>query len=227
MSTVQHLDVEYPESDGKPMGETDLHIDWTIRLRQVLKHRYRDQNVYVGSDMLLYYAEGTPSQFVVPDEFVVLDCEPHRRRVFQTWVEKRVPNVVIEITSRSTRREDETFKPRYYQEMGVQELFLYDPSGDYLRPPLQGKRLVDGVYQPITEKPTGLECQQLGLWFRLDGEDLQLVDTQTGAIQLTGEEAAERARSAEETARIAEQSARSVAEARVRELEEELRRRSS
>jgi len=29
MSLVQTVDqIEYPESDGKPMGETDLHRDW-------------------------------------------------------------------------------------------------------------------------------------------------------------------------------------------------------
>lgn len=32
MSLVQTIDqIEYPESDGKPIGETDVHIDWMIR----------------------------------------------------------------------------------------------------------------------------------------------------------------------------------------------------
>ncbi len=34
MSLIQTVDqIEYPETDGQPMGETDLHIDWLIRLR--------------------------------------------------------------------------------------------------------------------------------------------------------------------------------------------------
>jgi Uma2 family endonuclease len=110
VTSTDNQAIDYPESDGKPIGETDWHIDWTLRLRDMLKYRYRDQRVYVGSDLLLYYHEGVPRDFVVPDGFVVLDCDPKKRRVFKTWEEKRVPNVVFEFTSASTRRSDEFFK---------------------------------------------------------------------------------------------------------------------
>jgi hypothetical protein len=41
MSLVQTIDqIEYPESDGRPMGETDIHIDWMIRIRDILRYRY-------------------------------------------------------------------------------------------------------------------------------------------------------------------------------------------
>ncbi len=33
--------INNPESDGEPLGETDLHIHWIIRLRDLLKFRYR------------------------------------------------------------------------------------------------------------------------------------------------------------------------------------------
>ena len=95
-------EIEYPESDGRPMGETDLHRDWMIRLLDMLKYRYRGQRVYVASDLLVYYQEGDPKRYVVPDEFVVLDCEPGRRRTFKIWEEGKVPNVVIEVTSKGT-----------------------------------------------------------------------------------------------------------------------------
>ncbi len=74
-------EIEYPESDGVPMGETDLHRDWIIRILDILRYRYRGQHVYVASDLLVYYDEGIPRHFVVPDNFVVLDCDPGRRRV--------------------------------------------------------------------------------------------------------------------------------------------------
>ncbi len=171
--------IEYPESDGRPMGETDWHIEWTLRLRELLKHRYRGQNVYVASDLLVYYNEGVLQDYVVPDGFVVLDCSAQRRRIFQTWKEQRVPNVVFEFTSKSTRRTDEVFKPRIYAEIGVAEYFLYDPvtpqkrgqapiakwpagccallvpdpfsaQDEYLKPCLQGYRLVgEGTYVRI------------------------------------------------------------------------------
>lgn len=70
--TIQN-EIEYPESDGKPMGETDLHRDWMVRLLEIFRQRYAGQRVYIASDLLVYYVEGTPSKFVVPDCFVVLD----------------------------------------------------------------------------------------------------------------------------------------------------------
>ncbi len=170
------------------MGETDWHIEWTLRLRELLKYRYRNQNVYVASDLLLFYHEGVPQEFVVPDGFVVLDCSPHRRRSFQTWNEQRVPNVVFEFTSKSTCRADEVFKPRVYAEIGVPEYFLYDPQDESLNPCLQGFRLAgEGRYVRIAPNSDGgLECQQLGLVLELDRErSLVLRDSASGEPLLT------------------------------------------
>ena len=39
----------YPETDGKSMGETDVHIDALIYLREALKDSFREApQVYVG-----------------------------------------------------------------------------------------------------------------------------------------------------------------------------------
>ncbi|MDA0672202.1 MAG: Uma2 family endonuclease [Cyanobacteria bacterium] len=54
---------------------------------------------------------------------------------------------VLEITSRSTKRQDEVEKPRLYASLGVQEYFQYDPTADDLNPQLQGAQLADGTYQ--------------------------------------------------------------------------------
>ena len=180
--------IEYPESDGRPMGETDWHIEWTLRLRELLKYRYQGQNVYVASDLLVYYHEGVPQDYIVPDGFVVLDCSPHRRRIFQTWKEQRVPNVVFEFTSKSTCRSDEVFKPRVYAESGVPEYFLYDPQDEYLTPCLQGYRLAaEGKYVRIDSNMDGhLECQQLGITLEIAADRaLILRDTASGEALLT------------------------------------------
>jgi hypothetical protein len=64
--------IYYPESDGKPMGETDVHIDALIYLREALRDYFRDDpQVYVAGNMLLYYEEGNPAACVAPDVFVV------------------------------------------------------------------------------------------------------------------------------------------------------------
>jgi Uma2 family endonuclease len=241
MSLFQTLDqdVEYPESDGQPMGETDLHIEWIIQIRDILRWRYRGQRVYVASNLLLYYEEGMPHRFVVPDGFVVLDCDPGRRRVYKLWAEGKAPDVVFEVTSLGTKREDEVRKPQTYAEIGVREYFVYDPSAEYLTPPLQGFRRAESGYQRIAAAEDGsLVCAPLGLRLSLDGESLVFSDLETGESQLSEAESertarkaeqakrkAEQAkRKAEQAKRQAEQTRREAAEARVAELEEELRR---
>ena len=221
MSLIQTVDqIEYPESDGKPMGETDLHIDWMIRIRDILRWRYRRQRVYVASNLLVYYEEGEPSKFVVPDDFVVTDCEPGRRRTFKIWEEGKAPDVVFEVTSRSTKREDQAFKPQIYARIGVREYFLYDPGSEYLNPPLQGFRLEKGDYRRIQPDEHGaLGCERLGITLRLDKGSLVMNDARTGQVLPTEAEAKEAAREAAE--------ARAVElEAEVQRLRERLKRKT-
>jgi Uma2 family endonuclease len=184
------LPVEYPETDGRPMGETDLHIEWMIRVRDMLKYRYRDQQVYVAANLLLYFQEGDPSRFVVPDTMVVKDCQPGRRRTFKIWEEGRSPNAVFEITSRGTKSEDLHFKPQIYAQIGVVEHFLYDPTAEYLRPPLQGRRLTATGFEPIAPDAAGrVLSSELGLWLHLEDGDLVLTDAVTGERLPTAAEA--------------------------------------
>jgi Uma2 family endonuclease len=193
MSLVQTVDqIEYPESDGKPMGETDLHRDWMFHILELLRYRYRGQRVYVASDLLVYYQEGNPSKFVVPDDFVVLDCEPGRRRTFKIWEEGKGPDVVFEVTSRGSRREDQTFKPQIYATLHVKEYFLFDPTSDYLKPPLQGFRLGKRGYRRIRADDSGaIACTTLDIRLHLEDGVLVLLDAPTGERLRTRAEAAE------------------------------------
>jgi Uma2 family endonuclease len=226
------FDIEYPESDGRPMGETDLHRDLMVRILELFRWRYRNERVYVASDLLVYYQEGDPKKFVVPDDFVVLNCEPGQRRTFKIWEEGRVPDVVFEVTSRSSRTADQVHKPRVYARIGVQEYFLYDPTSDYLDVPLQGFRLGEGgKYNRIEADTDGsLHCETLGLALRLVDQQLQMFDRQTGERLRTAVEAGDEARQAAERAlRVSEdarqvaEDARRAAESRAAQLELELK----
>jgi Uma2 family endonuclease len=206
---------EYPETDGRPMGETDLHIEWMIRIRDILRWRYRDvPRVYVASNLIIYYEQGSPGKYVVPDDFVVLDCDPHRRRNYKLWEEGKAPDVVFEVTSHGSKREDQISKPRKYARIGVREYFLYDPGAEYLDPPLQGFRLEGRDYQRIQpDEQGGLKCERLRITLRREGEDLVLYDTGNGEVLLTEAEAERRARETEQSAREVEQAARQVEQA--------------
>ncbi|HVR98545.1 MAG TPA: Uma2 family endonuclease, partial [Thermoanaerobaculia bacterium] len=177
-------DVEYPESDGQPLGETGFHVDEMFDLLAAFRARFRGvPDVYVGGNMFLYYEEGNPRAVICPDVFVALGVSAEQRRIYKLWEEGRPPCLVIEITSDSTRREDLYRKKDCYARLGVDEYFLHDPLGDYLKPPIQGLRLVDGRYQPIEPGPDGsLESLATGVVIQQEGKGLRLTEVSTGKL---------------------------------------------
>ena len=196
--------IDYPESDGEPMAETDTHRDlMTDALLHPLKERYRDDpNVYVSGNLFLYYEEGDPSAVVAPDVFVVFGVPDHQRRIYKLWEEDRAPDVVFELTSERTYREDLSDKRLIYEELGVREYFLFDPLEDYLRPPLQGFRLKDSYFvavmpQSWDEGEWQIQSRVLGLTLRSDGSSLRLYDPEQERYLLTRSEEAEARRQAE------------------------------
>ncbi|MFO0966465.1 MAG: Uma2 family endonuclease [Gemmataceae bacterium] len=132
--------VDYPTSDGKPMAETGLHRDQMIDSIRTLEHRYKDQgNVYVSGNLLIYYERGNKRKHVAPDTFVVFGVPKRKRLCYLTWEEGKFPDVLIEITSNTTKREDiKTKKDIYRTIFKAKEYILFDPTGDYLKPRLLG-----------------------------------------------------------------------------------------
>lgn len=236
----------YPESDGKPVGETDVHRQEILDLIAALSEYFRaDMQVYVSGNLMFYYEEGVPASVVAPDVFVVRGVPKRQRRTYKLWQEGVPPAIVLEISSRSTRLEDLGTKRALYAMLGVAEYVLFDPLGEYLVPALQGFRLVGGEYVRIEPEQDGaLVSQALGMRLVPEGGRLALFEIDTGARVLRPHEeaaarraeaaarrAAEDARRAEaaarrtaEDARQAEAAARQVAEARADALAAELER---
>ena len=99
-------EIDYPESDGEPMAETDSHLTLIAYLLAMLRSFFESREVYVGGNMLMYYEEGDPTQCVAPDLFVVFNTTPERRRSWFIWKENKAPDVIFEFTSKSTRLQD-------------------------------------------------------------------------------------------------------------------------
>ena len=220
-SVVSHT-IVYPCSDGQPMGESDLHIACMSYVLHALKRHFEKHlgaEVYVSANSFLYYEQGNPRAVVAPDVFVVTGVPSHLRDSYLLWKEPKGPDFVLEVTSASTRREDERRKREVYAALGVREYFLYDPRGEYLAPPLQGFRLRQGEYRPlpaVTALPEGSAAaysEVLGLELRDRREErmLRLHDPAAGQDLLTYRES-ERAREAEASARREESVARRAAE---------------
>src|SRR5262249_42551464 len=137
--------------DGKPMAESDLHADVMVYCKTALRLHFADQpDVYVSGNNFVYFEQGNPQAVVSPDCYVVFGVGMRFRDTYQVWKEGgKLPDVVIEITSKKTRKDDVTRKAPLYARLEVGEYIQFDPTGDYLSPPLQGQKLVNGQYEPI------------------------------------------------------------------------------
>ena len=214
--TSADREVDYPTSDGKPMGETDLHRQDMMDVIQVLEERFAaDPNVYVTGNLLLFYERNNRRRHVSPDVFVVrgVPQAPPRRLLPRSGRNReKGPDFVIEITSKTTKGEDH--RPRsgrlFIRDiLKVPEYFQFDPREDYLKPPMQGHRLIDGEYVPIEPIEGRIPSDVLELHLERQGTTLRLYDPVTRQCLLTPTEGRQRA----EAEQVREAEARQRAEA--------------
>lgn len=229
MTTTPHLslnlddaDIDYPESDGKPMAESDYQRPYIAYGTEVLNIFFADRpDVYVSGNVLIYYEEGNPRASIAPDVFVVFNRPKGKRTSYKVWQEdNQYPDFVLEITSKSTVSEDQGTKRGLYAFWGVSEYFQYDPSADYLEPQLQGYHLANGNYFPLpgTPLPEGglsITSNVLGLALHLEQGELRFYNPAMGEKLLSHAEA--------EAARQSAAAAQQTAEARAERLAARLR----
>jgi Uma2 family endonuclease len=184
-------EVYYPSEERKKMGETDYqHIQISI-LEQMLRLFFTDRkDVYLASDLIVYYEEGNPNRRFAPDLMVCFGTENKMRRTFKIWEEKTVPQVVIEVVSKETWQRDVTVKRRLYERLGVTEYFVIDPEYKYLPSPLFAYRLEFGelVRQSVENKR--IFSQTLGLELVDTGKDFRLFNPETKEFLKTAVELA-------------------------------------
>lgn len=209
--------VDYPDSDGQPVAETDFQRIPLWYANDALARHFRDRhNVYVSANMFVYFEEGNPKAVVAPDVFVVLGAPNHKRRSYKVWEEPKGPDFVLKITSHSTRSADQGPKRRICEELGVWEYWQFDPTGDYLDPPLRGQRRIANrfVELPVRTSANGTlsgRSEVLGLDLRVADRRLRFHDPKTGQDLPSSEELEDRVEQQAEALR--------AAEARVAELE--------
>jgi Uma2 family endonuclease len=215
----------YPSSDGEPLAESYDHLYAILTILEVLRVYLIGQRATVLADQYLYYVEGNPQRRVAPDVMVIFNVEPGGRDNYKIWVEGEVPQVVFEVTSPSTRSQDEVQKKALYAELGVTEYWQFDPRGEWIDGQLRGYRLQNDLdvvapaeqrpfYVPITDncsQPLNLRLtveNKLVVFYRLDnGDRLLLPGELVDALQAT-----EAARQSSEAARQAAEAARQAAE---------------
>ncbi len=153
-----------PCEDGEPM-ETEYHYSQMVLLKECLQNYFKDQEVYVGANMFVYYSEQQVKNddFKGPDVFVVLKASKRMRKSWVVWEEGKGPDVVIELLSESTKKNDLLNKKEVYQnKLKVPEYYYFSP----LSFEWSGFRLEDGVYVDIEpDDEARLKSGKLGLYF--------------------------------------------------------------
>ena len=154
-----------------------------VDLLEILSDHFADDPmVYVSADLLIYYEEGDPEQTRSRRTFS--SCEVSRsdhRDNYLIWEEGKGPDLVIELTSKHRRHEDQKKFELYRDVLKVPELFPIDPSGGYFDSPLRGFRWSESGYVPIEPgRGPGLHSEVLGLNLAREGYALRLFDPTTG-----------------------------------------------
>ena len=193
--------VAYPESDGKPMAETEAHRDLMIDFILILKDYFENQeDVCVSGNMLMYYEEGNPKKVVAPDVFVAFGVEKKQRRTYRTWEEGHTPDFVLEVASPSTFKKDiGQKKDIYVSVLAVKEYYIYDPLGQIV-PSFIGYRLIDGEYKEIALVDERLTSEVLGLELGEIEDKLRLYNPKSSQWLLTPAEEIKKVRTRAENA---------------------------
>ena len=195
------------------------HLELRTALYQLLSYFLRGRAT-VGSDQFVYYDASDPKACVAPDVYLQLGSEHTDIGSWKTW-ELGTPDLAIEIASRSDSPEEPWGRKLVrYHRLGVRELVRFDPRAaeqlrvwDYVEGDLAERRV-----RPNSAVP----CRVLGVWWVVVvherwGPMLRISRDPLGQILIKNE------LEAEAEARQLEAEARQTAEARVHELEAELR----
>jgi Uma2 family endonuclease len=215
-------EVEYPDSDGKPMSDHTLQYKWIVIIREGLADQYADDpNVFVGANLLWYAVEGKPAIRSAPDILIAFGRPAGERGSYKQWQAGGIaPHVVFDVLSTGNRAGELKRKFQFYERYGVEQYYIYDPfSGS-----LQGWRRRGGTLKKIA-RMRGFVSPRLGIRFEpLEGQDNLTILSRRGQPFITPQEMSRRRDLAErraENAALRAENAELRAEryaARLREL---------
>ncbi len=164
-------EIDYPESDGKPMAENTLQFRWIVTIKEGLARAFSPRpNIFVAGDLLWYPVEGRPDISAAPDAMVAIGRPMGDRRCYKQWEEDGIaPQVVFEVLSPNNRPAEMLRKLKFYEEFGVDEYYLYDPDHNIL----EGWRRLDDHFQQIPQMHDWVS-PALGIRFDTSGRELTI-----------------------------------------------------
>ena len=206
-----------PEKHPDDMTSFD-HLAATGAARYLAIHLGNPDTTLVAGEryMAIRPTQGMAGSFI-PDMLVAFGVDPALYKANNGYVideQGKPPDFVLEVASPRTGHIDTGKKRDAYESLGILEYWRFDETGEHHGTRLAGDRLERGRYVPIEVESLGEGVLQgysavLNLNLRWEHGELVLHDPATGRRIATLED---------------ERTGREQAEARVRELEVELRR---
>ena len=146
-------------------------------------------DVFVDYDTNICYDPDDFARHVSPDVYIAFGVDEkaiRNRLIYLPWEAGKPPDLVMEIATSDTAREDVEIKPGVYEAIAAPEYWMFDAAGGRCYGfPLKGLKLVDGKYQEIelTTEPDGVlkgRSEVLGASVAWDDGVLRLYDHASG-----------------------------------------------
>ena len=207
-----------PEREPDDMTSVQ-HLGENGNLHHLTQYLGNPETTIVSGERYIVPVPGMPSnQRTAPDMLISFNANPalyHQDNGYVISRQGKPPDLVLEIASRRTGRQDVENKPARYAALGIPEYWRFDETGEFHGTRLAGDRLLDDQYEPVpieTVEEGGLQgySRVLNIFIQWEHGELRWHDPETGQHIMTFDQAQDRA---------------DAAEARVRELEAELARR--
>jgi len=210
MDPFQEREHAYPYYEDT-VTESSWHLQAIHYLYGALRLQYRDHaDVFVGSNNFVYWDQNDPEFKRAPDLYICFGARNIERASYRVW-EEVVPQVVFEVTSESSKFKDLGEKKGIYEVAGVEEYYLFDPTGDFLPGRFLAFRNSAGGFRPLSKKR--VNSPRLGLDMRVEGNRLRLFQPHSSQRLLSWDEeksARQEAEAARQGAEIACQQAESA-----------------
>ena len=210
---------KFPDFPPRDDMQNSLYLDRPAHQAALEEHFGNYDATIVLSEIPVRWTPSQQAGHRIPDLLVAFGVD-RTQAVEQNGYSIRdlgkPPDFVLEIASVRTAENDYIHKRRDYAAFGIPEYWRFDPTGGQRHDaPMAGDLLVEGAYQPmeiVEVEPEHLHGHSgvLNLELCWDHGQLRWYDPATQRHLMTFAE---------------EREARIASEARVRELEEELRRR--
>jgi Uma2 family endonuclease len=193
------------------MGESTAQSKLIFYLLQVLEWLYAAERWFIISNLNMYAQPEYKQYPITPDVavfkgVVIPNLGARRLRSWRLYEPDRPPpQVVFEISSKDTWRDDVRTKPAQYAEFGVNEYYAYDPNDPPYWPKAQGRlrgwrREGTRMVEQTRDAQCRLWSAELTSWLVPNGMLLRLYDPD-GKLRLTEGEAAWVAKEAERAAK--------------------------